>query len=53
MQQFYITNLGSNRIILRYPWLCAFNPNIDWPSCKLIGPKVRMETLLYARNPYD
>jgi hypothetical protein len=51
MQRFYITNLGSDRIILGYPWLCAFNPDIDWPNCKLIGPKVKMETMLHARNP--
>jgi hypothetical protein len=51
MQRFYITNLGSDRIILGYPWLHAFNPYIDWPNCKLTGPKVKMETMLHARNP--
>jgi hypothetical protein len=45
-QQFYITNLGSDRIILGYPWLHAFNPDIDWPNCKLVGPKVKMETVM-------
>ena len=44
-------NLGLDRIILGYPWLCAFNPDINWPKCKLVGPKVRMETMLHARNP--
>jgi hypothetical protein len=28
-QQFYITNLGSDKIILGYLWLHTFNPNID------------------------
>jgi hypothetical protein len=51
MQWLYIMNLESDRIILGYPWLCTFNPNIDWPNCKLIGPKVKMETMLHARNP--
>jgi hypothetical protein len=51
MQRFYVMNLGSDRIILRYPWLCAFNPDIDWPNCKLIGPPVKMETMLHTRNP--
>jgi len=51
MQRFYMMNLGSDRIILGYPWLHAFNPDINWPDCKLMGPKVRMETMLYARNP--
>jgi hypothetical protein len=39
-------------MILGYPWLCAFNPDIDWPSCKLIGPAINMKTLLHARNPH-
>jgi len=50
-QRFYVTNLGSDRIILGYPWLRAFNPEINWPNCKLMGPKVKMETMLHARNP--
>jgi len=44
-------NLGLDRIILGYPWLHAFNLDIDWPNCKLVGPKVKMETMLHARNP--
>jgi hypothetical protein len=39
-------------MILGYPWLHAFNPEIDWPNCKLIGPTIKMETLLHARNPH-
>jgi hypothetical protein len=38
-------------MILGYPWLRTFNPDIDWPNCKLIGPEINMETLLHARNP--
>jgi hypothetical protein len=52
MQQFYVTNLGMDRIILGYPWLHAFNPEIDWPKCKLIGPDIKLETMLHARNPH-
>jgi hypothetical protein len=52
MQRFYITNLGSDKMILGYPWLCAFNPDIDWPNCKLIGPTIKIEMLLHARNPH-
>jgi hypothetical protein len=51
MQRFYVTNLGSDKIILGYLWLHAFNPDIDWPSCKLIGPTIKIEMLLHARNP--
>jgi hypothetical protein len=50
-QQFYVTNLGSDKMILGYPWLRTFNPDIDWPNCKLTGPAINMETLLHARNP--
>jgi hypothetical protein len=52
MQRFYVINLGSDRIILEYPWLCIFNLDIDWLSCKLIGPKIKIETMLHARNPH-
>ena len=48
-QQFYITNLGRDRLILGYPWFKAFKPDIDWPNAKLKGPKVHMETLLYGK----
>jgi hypothetical protein len=51
MQQFYVTNLGSDKMILGYPWLRAFNLDIDWLSCKLIGPTIKIEMLLYTRNP--
>ncbi len=48
---FYITDLSSDQLILGYPWLHAFNPNINWPSCKLIGPPVKIETLFYGHYP--
>jgi len=50
-QWFYVTNLGSDKMILGYSWLRTFNPDIDWPNCKLIGPAINMEMLLHARNP--
>ena len=28
-QQFYITNLGRNKLIFGYPWLKEFNPQIN------------------------
>src|ERR1700761_8197775 len=27
---FYITSLGPEKVILRLPWLCHRNPQIDW-----------------------
>jgi hypothetical protein len=28
--QFFLSNLGENKIILGYPWFAAFQPKIDW-----------------------
>jgi Retroviral aspartyl protease len=44
-QQFYVTNLGQDRIILGYPWLREFNPEIDWGEGTLIGDSVRLEEI--------
>ena len=30
LQDFYITSLGKDRLILGYPFLKKFNPQIDW-----------------------
>jgi hypothetical protein len=30
MLQFFLSNLGENKIILGYPWFAAFQPKIDW-----------------------
>jgi len=49
--KFYIMNLGSDQAILGYPWLRDFNPNIDWPTRKLNGPQVEVETPFYSQFP--
>ena len=46
---FYITNLGTDRFILGYPWCQEFKPDIDWSNSELKGPKICMETLLYSK----
>ena len=46
--RFFVTNLGSNRMLFGYPWFKKFNPNIDWEKSELKGPKVKIETLLYG-----
>jgi hypothetical protein len=28
--QFFLSNLGENKVILGYPWFAAFQPKIDW-----------------------
>jgi hypothetical protein len=48
-QQFYITALGSNCMILGIPWFREFNPqDIDWKNGILKGLKVKLETLLFG-----
>ena len=42
--KFYLTSLGNDRIILGYPFLWYFNPEIDWRTAQLKG-QVTIETL--------
>ena len=46
---FYVTNLGTDRFILGYPWCQEFKPDIDWSNSMLKGPKIKMETLLHGK----
>jgi hypothetical protein len=41
--QFYVTDLRKDRMILGYPWLKIFNPEIDWGAAKMIG-QLKVET---------
>jgi len=31
-QRFFVSHLKGDRIILGFPWLEKFNPEIDWPT---------------------
>jgi hypothetical protein len=42
--QLHITNLGRDRLILGYPWLEAFNLEINWAEGKLLGPQTTLKT---------
>jgi hypothetical protein len=35
--EFFVTNLGKDRMILRYPWLHRFNLVIDWEKGTING----------------
>ena len=35
LQQFFLTSLGRDRMILGYPFLREFNPQIDWAKGEL------------------
>ena len=45
LQDFYITDLGKDRMILGYPFLKRFNPQIDWKDGKLLKPLTIQSTL--------
>jgi gag-polyprotein putative aspartyl protease len=47
-QRFYITNLGDDRILLGYPWLEEFNPDIDWKVGAMKGPQIELEVTSLA-----
>jgi len=41
---FFITNLGKDHMILGYPWLEQFNPDIDWENGRILGTPITMKT---------
>jgi hypothetical protein len=45
IRQFYVTNLGKDRIILGYPWLREFDPPLNLKEGKLKEGQVLLETL--------
>jgi hypothetical protein len=51
-QRFYVTNLGQDCIILGYPWLWEFNPEIDWEEGRLIDEGVKLEEIGMAWGGY-
>jgi hypothetical protein len=50
--KFYVTNLGRDRIILGYPWLEAFNPEISWAEGRIKGPKIQFKTTAYVSKEH-
>src|SRR5712672_2608374 len=47
LQDFYITDLGKDRLILGYPFLRMFNLQIDWVKGKLKEGKLQIQSALY------
>jgi hypothetical protein len=44
-QCFYVADLGTDRVILGFPWLREWNPKINWPTKKLEGGAVSAKTM--------
>ena len=44
-QRFYIADLGTDQIILGFPWLQEWNPDIDWRQQKVKGGPISIKTI--------
>jgi hypothetical protein len=42
-QWFYVTNLGTDCVLLGYPWLREFNPQINWTKGVVKGGQVALK----------
>jgi hypothetical protein len=51
VQRFYLTNLGSDQIIIGYPFLAKFNPKIDWKTGTFQDGTIRLESSMYKYIP--
>ena len=47
LQQFFLTSLGRDRMILGYPFLREFNPQIDWAKGELQHGAVALQSARY------
>jgi len=44
LQRFFLTSLGKDRMILGYPFLREFNPQIDWTEGELKDGTVALQS---------
>ena len=44
LQTFYVTSLSADHMILSYPWLRTFNPQVNWEKGRILGPEIQIET---------
>jgi hypothetical protein len=47
LQQFYVTDLGFDRVLLGYPWLQEFNPLINWKE-GTVKEEITLKTIAKA-----
>ena len=36
LQDFFVMNLGKDRLLLGWPWFLKFNPQINWAEMKVL-----------------
>jgi hypothetical protein len=51
VQRFYLTNLGGDRIIIGYPFLAKFNPQINRKECTFQCGQIHLESSMYKYLP--
>jgi hypothetical protein len=44
LQRFYVMDLGFDRVLLGYPWLTTFNPQINWKTGAIEG-EITLKTM--------
>src|SRR6266850_2012163 len=47
--RFFITDTGEDHFILGYPFLSAFNPQVDWSKGQILGPMTNVLTIEFKR----
>jgi len=47
LQNFYLTSLGKDRIILGYPFMSCFNPRVNWRKGSLSKGKVVIQSAVF------
>jgi len=48
LQRFFLTSLGKDQMILGYPFLREFNPQIDWSEGKLKGRTITLQSMKFC-----
>jgi len=48
LQRFFLMSLGKDRMILGYPFLQEFNPQINWSEGKLQGGTVMLQSTKFC-----
>src|SRR6267142_1846333 len=47
--KFFIADTGEDHFVLGYPFLSAFNPQVDWPKGQILGPTTNVLTVEFKR----
>src|SRR6267142_5122851 len=47
--RFFIADTGEDHFVLGYPFLSAFNPQVDWSKGQISGPTTNVQTIEFKR----